>query len=323
MEGADLQSTSTPPLLTIGTRGSPLALAQAHEVRRRLLATHGTTHLDVKIEIISTAGDRSQAANTPMGTIGGKGLFSKEIEDRLLDGSIDIGVHSSKDMATHLPEGLIMPIFLPREDVRDAFISHKAKSLDDLPEGAIIGTSSIRRRAQLKRYRPDLQMIEFRGNVGTRLKKLEDNIADATLLAAAGLLRTDQAEKITAFLDEEKFPPAPAQGAIGIELRADNKRAFALIQPLNHPETTAAVLAERAFLRVLDGSCRTPIAALTKHLGTQIALFGQILTHDGQECFEVEISGAAADADAIGEALGHQLLELAGPAFIEKIRSGA
>lgn len=317
-----MQSANTTPLLTIGTRGSPLARAQAEEVRRRLIASHGTTQLDIKIEIISTAGDRSQAANTPMGAIGGKGLFSKEIEDRLLDGSIDIGVHSSKDMATQLPDGLIMPFFLPREDVRDAFISHKAKTLDDLPQGAIIGTSSIRRRAQLKRYRPDLKMIEFRGNVGTRLQKLEDNTADATLLAAAGLMRTNQGEKVTSFLDVEKFPPAPAQGAIGIELRADNDRAFALVQTLNDPNTAASVLAERAFLRVLDGSCRTPIAALTKHLGPQIALFGQILSHDGQTCFEAEIAGAAADSESVGEALGNQILEMAGPLFIEKVKSG-
>lgn len=322
MEDTDLQSASTTPLLTIGTRGSPLALAQAKEVRRRLMAAHGATEHDIKIEIISTAGDRSQAANTPMGTIGGKGLFSKEIEDRLLNGSIDIGVHSSKDMATKLPDGLVLPIFLPREDIRDAFISNKAKTIEELPQGAVVGTSSIRRRAQIRRHRPDLEMIEFRGNVGTRLKKLEDNIADATLLAAAGLLRTGQADKVTNFLDIEKYPPAPAQGAIGIELRADNDKAFALIQALNDPETTDAVLAERAFLRVLDGSCRTPIAAHTEHLGHQIALFGQILTHDGQECFEAEVAGAAANSETVGEELGHQLIELAGPAFIEKIKSG-
>lgn len=313
---------SKAPFLTIGTRGSPLALVQAEEVRHRLASAHGVDEAEIHIKTISTSGDRSQKSNRPLSEIGGKGLFSKEIEAQLLAGDIDIAVHSSKDMATQLPDGLIMPVFLPREDVRDVFISPKAKSLAELPKGAIIGTSSLRRRAQIKRLRPDLELIEFRGNVGTRLKKLEDGIADATLLAAAGLLRTGQRDKITAFLDTKDFPPAPAQGAIGIEVRDDNKRALKLIAPLNDPDTAVTIVAERAFLAALDGSCRTPIAALSTLKDGKITLFGQILTPNGDEVFETEISGIATDGEMLGRTLGKQLLTMAGPDFIEKLKAG-
>lgn len=325
MEGPTLQSASTRPTasdhLIIGTRGSPLALIQANEVARRLRAAHGAYQLDITILPISTAGDRSQPSNAPLSELGGKGLFSKEIEAKLLAGEIDIAVHSSKDMATTLPDGLIMPVFLPREDVRDVFISPKAQTLFDLPEGAIIGTSSIRRRAQLLRARPDLKMVEFRGNVGTRLKKLADGIADATLLAAAGLLRSNQADQITSFLDPAQFPPAPAQGAIGIELRANDQRTLELIIPLNHPDTTAQIIAERAFLGVLDGSCRTPIAALSKQSGNMFSLYGQVLSLDGTEMYEAEMSGPLADCHSIGIALGHRLVALAGHDFITRLKA--
>ena len=316
-----MQSEARTPLLKIGTRGSPLARAQAEEVRRRLVAQHGVDALDITIESISTAGDRSQAGNVPLRTMGGKGVFSKEIEDRLLSGDIDIAVHSSKDMATQLPPGLVMPVFLPREDVRDAFISLKAASVAELPKGAVVGTSSIRRRAQLLRIRPDLKIIEYRGNVGTRLQKLHDGVADATLLAAAGLFRTGQAEKITTLLDPDMFPPAPAQGAIGIEMRENDERTMELLAPLNDPDTAAAVRAERAFLAVLDGSCRTPVAALSRHMGPQYALFGQILSPDGQTVFEAEVAGALGDGPEIGTALGRQLLDRAGPAFMAALKA--
>ncbi len=316
-----MQSASTPPTLRIGTRGSPLALAQAEEVRRRLVATHGPENINVEITAFSTGGDRSQASNRPLSDFGGKGIFSKEIEDRLMAGDIDIGVHSSKDMATNLPAGLIMPIFLPREDVRDVFISLTAPGFAALPEGAVIGTSSLRRRAQIARLRPDIKLVEFRGNVGTRLQKLADGVADATFLAAAGLMRTHKMEHATEFLDTRDFPPAPGQGAIGIELRADDAITHQLVLPLNHAETAAAILAERAFLRTLDGSCRTPIAALTRHMGPQISLFGQILSVDGREMFEAEISGAAADAETIGHTLGERLLDMAGPEFIARLKA--
>lgn len=297
-----------------------MALVQAEQVRALLAKAHGVKTDEIHIEIVSTAGDRSQQSNRPLSEIGGKGLFSKEIEDQLLTGNIDIAVHSAKDMATTLPDNLIMPVFLPREDVRDCFISLKAKTLGDLPQGATIGTSSLRRRAQLLRLRPDLNLIEFRGNVGTRLQKLEDGIADATMLAAAGLLRTGQGNKITTYLDTKDFPPAPAQGAIGIELRNDNTRALELVAPLNHPDTKAAIIAERAFLRVLDGSCRTPIAALTTHKGEQLELFGQILSPDGRQIFETTLTGAKNDSEALGRALGEKLLAQAGPAFMAALK---
>lgn len=316
-----MQSATQKQSLRIGTRGSPLALVQAEDVARRLKAAHGPETLDVSIQIISTAGDRSQGSNQPLSDIGGKGLFSKEIEAQLLQGDIDIAVHSAKDMATTLPDGLVMPIFLPREDVRDCFISLSAKTIDDLPHGATVGTSSLRRRAQLKRLRPDLEIIEFRGNVGTRLKKLEDGVADATFLAAAGLIRTNQADRITSFLDAKAFPPAPAQGAIGIELRTDDDVTRNLVTPLNHPDTATEIIAERAFLRVLDGSCRTPIAALSQQQAGMLTLYGQILTPDGSEFVEAEIAGPAAKAEQLGADLGQRILDLAGPDFMAKLKA--
>ncbi len=315
-----MQSAST-SRLRIGTRGSPLARAQAEEVARRLQGVHGPDAFEIEIVPVSTAGDRTQKDNRPLHEIGGKGLFSKEIEERLKAGDIDMAVHSAKDMATLLPDGLIMPVFLPREDVRDAFISFTAETPEDLPEGAIVGTSSIRRRAQMQRLRPDIQVVEFRGNVGTRLEKLRNGVADATLLAAAGLKRTDMADKATSFLDPEQFPPAPAQGAIGIELREDDPHGFALVQPLNDPDTRAAIVAERAFLAELDGSCRTPVGVLSRHIGAQISLFGQILAPDGSEVYEAEVSGAAAESEGVGATLGQRLREMAGPAFIEKLKT--
>lgn len=307
-------------ILKIGTRGSALALAQANEVARRLKAAHGAGTLDISIVVISTEGDRSQTSNQPLSEIGGKGLFSKEIEVQLLNSDIDIAVHCAKDMATILPDGLEMPVFLPREDVRDCFISPIAKTIDDLPHGATVGTSSLRRRAQLLRLRPDIKLVEFRGNVDTRLKKLQDGVADATFLAAAGLIRTNQAHQITSFLDTNLFPPAPAQAAIGIELRADDNETRNLITPLNHPETASEVFAERAFLKVLDGSCRTPIAALTRQQGAQLIVYGQILTPDGSEIIEAEISGHAGKAEQLGASLGQRILDLAGPDFMARLK---
>ncbi len=318
-----MQSAAKTPALRIGTRGSALALIQAETVRRMLGESHGIPIEEIEIVEISTAGDRSQKANTSLSEIGGKGLFSKEIESALLAGDIDLAVHSSKDMATELPAGLIMPIFLPREDVRDGFISPVASSLDTLPQGARVGTSSLRRRAQILRYRPDLEMVEFRGNVGTRLKKLEDGVVDATLLAAAGINRLGLGDHITDWLDPRRFPPAPGQGAIGIELRADDDATYHLLLPLNDLITSEAVRAERAMLAVLDGSCRTPIAALASHAGPNLALFGQVLSPDGHEVFEAEMAGAGADADAIGMALGERLIDLAGPEFLARLRAGA
>lgn len=321
MEGPTLQSATTPQKLRIGARSSPLALIQVAEVARRLKAIHGPNALEIVTVPISTAGDRSQPSNRPLSEIGGKGLFSKEIEAQLSASIIDIAVHSSKDMATSLPDGLVMPIFLPREDVRDCFISLKAKSLDELPQGATFGTSSIRRRAQLLRARPDLKMVEFRGNVGTRLKKLEDGVADATLLAAAGLMRSDQADRITGYLNLDQFPTAPAQGAIGIEIREGDHKTLDIIAPLNDPDTHAQIIAERAFLEVLDGSCRTPIAARSTQVGDTLTLYGQILSLDGTEMFEAEVTGALTDSQAMGTELGHIITTLAGETFLNSLKA--
>ena len=310
-------------MLTIGTRGSPLALAQAYQVRALLCAINGIDENDIAIVPVSTAGDRSQVTNRPLSDFGNKGLFSKEIEDQLISGVADLAVHSAKDMATTLPDGLVMDVFLEREDVRDAFISVKADSFDALPQGAVLGTSSLRRRAQLLRSRPDLRLVDFRGNLGTRLKKLDEGQADATLLAAAGLNRLGQTETAKCFLDPKRFPPAPAQGAIGIEIRANDARTAELIAPLGHRETHQAVIAERAMLRVIDGSCRTPIGVLTRRAGDILSLKGELLSPDGQHCFDAEIEGPVDEAESLGAALGEKLLALAGTAFVAALKAGA
>ena len=254
-----------------------------------------------------------------MSTAGGKGLFSREIEAALMAGEIDLGVHSSKDLSTVLPDGLILPVFLEREDVRDAFVSRIAASVDQLPQGARLGTSSIRRAAQMLRHRPDLTIVPFRGNVDTRLRKLDEGVADATLLAVAGLKRIGRASEITEYLDPKRFPPAPAQGAIGIEVREDDARTAELVAPLNHEPTRIAVTAERAMLKVIDGSCRTPIGALSELSDTALVLTGQLLSPDGAEAFNATESGAPDEAEAIGRRLGEKLLALAGPAFLERL----
>ncbi|CDP53512.1 Porphobilinogen deaminase [Devosia sp. DBB001] len=302
------------PFLRIGTRGSQLALAQANLVRRLLAEAHGVKEDAIAVEVITTSGDR--ITDRPLSEVGGKGLFTKEIEAALLDNQIDLAVHSSKDVATRLPAGLELAAFLPREDVRDAFVSLVARDLDGLPQGARFGTSSIRRAAQILRVRPDLQIVGFRGNVDTRIRKLRDGIADATLLAAAGLNRLGRSAEVTSLLDPRRFPPAPAQGAIGIEIRADDARTRMLVGALDHRQTHDALLAERALLDVLDGSCRTPIAALTTREGDQIVLLGQILSPDGRTVFELERRGAAAQAGDIGRSLGEELKAMAGPEFL-------
>ena len=293
-----------------------LALAQANLVRRLLAGLHDVAETDIAIEVITTSGDR--LTDRPLSEAGGKGLFSKEIEAALLAGDIDLGVHSSKDLATVLPEGLWLPALLEREDIRDGFVSLTAKSLDELPQGARLGTSSIRRGAQMKRARPDLEIVPFRGNVDTRLHKLEQGIADATLLAVAGLNRLGRADRIASYLDPRRFPPAPAQGAIGIEIRAGDARTAGIVRGLNHPPTATAVTAERALLGTLNGSCRTPIGAFTELSETSCTLHAQVLSPDGSQSFEATHSGRPGDAAAIGAELGRRLLELAGAEFVER-----
>ncbi|WP_196260220.1 hydroxymethylbilane synthase [Pelagibacterium limicola] len=311
-----MQSQPT-PLLTIGTRGSPLALAQAHEVRDRLCAIHGFDPETLAIKVIRTSGDAIQ--DKPLAEVGGKGLFTKEIEEQLLSGEIDLAVHSSKDMPTRLPDGLVLSAFLEREDVRDAFISLIARSPDHLPEGARIGTSSLRRAAQMKRFRGDFRIVPFRGNVQTRLKKLADGQADATLLALAGLNRLGENNRATLVLDEVRFPPAPAQGAICIETRTDDTATGRLVAALDHPQTRQKVEAERGFLASLDGSCRTPIAALSRLDGGTLTLLGQLLSVDGQQAFEEEISGDADAGPELGRRLGEKLKAAAGEDFLNTL----
>ena len=307
---------SPAPFARIGTRGSPLAMAQAKLVRSLLSAAHGVSEDDIEIEVFLTGGDRSQDANLSLATIGGKGVFTKEIDEALLSGRVDIGVHSSKDVATGLPAGMTLAAFLEREDVRDAFLSLKAQNIEGLPQGARFGTSSIRRAAQALRLRPDLQIVPFRGNVHTRLQKLADDVADATLLAMAGLNRLGEAHRATGVLDRDHFMPAPAQGAIGLAVRSDDRRMLDVVAALDHAQTHAAITAERAMLAVLDGSCRTPVGALTTGQGVGLTLRGEILSLDGQTTFRAEASGS--DAQALGEKVGRALLDQAGPDWLKQ-----
>lgn len=304
-------------IIRIGTRGSPLALAQAHEVRARLKAAHALTDEAFAVVIIKTSGDRIQ--DRPLAEVGGKGLFTKEIEDALLACEIDLAVHSMKDMQTALPAGLSIAATLPREDVRDAFISLKYRTLAEMPQGAVVGTSSLRRQAQVKRLRPDLQVVGFRGNVQTRLKKLEEGVADATFLACAGLHRLGFAERITCPMPTETMLPAVAQGAIGVEIRADDEESAELITPLNHEPTAICVTAERAFLARLEGSCRTPIGGLAELDTGTLTFRGIILTPDGLESHETRRSGPAASAMRLGDEAAAELLSRMGPVFRSKI----
>jgi hydroxymethylbilane synthase len=306
---------STAQKVRIGTRGSPLALAQAHEVRARLLDAHGMRNEDIEVEVISVAGDRIQ--DRSLAEIGGKGLFTEDIETKLLNGSIDIAVHSSKDMPTVLPDGLALTAFLEREDPRDAFLSQVAANLLDLPQGAVVGTSSLRRQALVKRARPDLKTVEFRGNVQTRLRKLNEGVADATLLANAGLRRLGMEDAITDLIPLDVFPPAPGQGAICVEGRMGDRRMLDLIEPLNHLATCAALQCERAFLATLDGSCRTPIAGHAVIDGDDVNLYGLVLKPDGSESHDVVLSGKIGDVLLIGQNAGDQIRREAGAAFFE------
>ena len=308
-----MTQSSAAPFLRIGTRGSPLALWQAREVQARLAAAHGVAPEAIAITVIKTSGDMIQ--DRPLSEVGGKGLFTKEIEQALSDNRIDLAVHSSKDMPTLLPDGLVLTACLPREDVRDAFISRKAATLAGLPHGAVVGTASLRRQAMVKRLRPDLQVVSFRGNVETRLKKLDDGVVDATLLAFAGLKRLGRADVVTAILEVDAFLPAVGQGAIGIETRADDDRTRDLVARIGDFDTLTALTAERAFLAVLDGSCRTPIAGHARVAGSTVTFRGLILRPDGSESLETSRSGAAAEAVALGIDAGRELKGRAAPDF--------
>jgi hydroxymethylbilane synthase len=303
--------------INIGTRGSPLALAQAELTKAALLAAHADLKSEnITVVPIKTTGDKVQ--DRTLSEIGGKGLFTKEIEEALLDGRVDLAVHSMKDMPTFLPAGLVIAAMLEREDPRDVLISPVADSIEKLPQGAIVGTASLRRQAQVLALRPDLKVQPLRGNVGTRLEKLSRGEAAATLLALAGLKRLGRVEAATAILSTDAFLPAVAQGAIGIEIRENDPRIAALVAPINHEPTTIAVTAERAMLAVLDGSCRTPIAGHAEIFGTQLRLRGLIALPDGTESHHAEDTGNATleGAAALGRALGGRLKALAGPNFL-------
>lgn len=293
------------PKLKIGTRGSPLALYQAHETRDRLKAAHGLADDDIEIVVITTTGDRIR--DRPLAEIGGKGLFTKEIEEALFAGDIHMAVHSMKDMPAQLPDGLVMAALLPREDPRDAFLSPVAKTIDDLAQGATVGSSSVRRAAQLKRLRPDLTVIQFRGNVETRLRKLEDGVAAATFLACAGLNRLGLTDKITSIVPVETMLPAVAQGAIGIETRDDDSGTRDLLAAINDEPTATAVACERAFLAALDGSCRTPLAGHAIIGSGRLSFRGHALTLDGTHCFETTREGTLADAERMGREAGEEV----------------
>ncbi|ASQ02616.1 hydroxymethylbilane synthase [Sinorhizobium meliloti WSM1022] len=297
----------------IGTRGSPLAMAQTHETRDRLAAAHGLPAEMFEIVILSTKGDR--ITDRSLAEIGGKGLFTEELEQQLLSGDLDFAVHSSKDMPTRLPEGLFLSAFLPREDIRDAFVGRSAKRLVDLPQGATVGSSSLRRQALIRRLRPDIDVITYRGQVETRLRKLAEGQVDGTLLAYAGLKRLGMEHVPTELLDPEEFPPAPAQGAICVEARIGDDRINTLLAAIDDPRTHEAVSCERGFLATLDGSCRTPIAGYAQSDGTHIRFAGMILTPDGATSHQIEIDGRAADAERLGQEAGERIRAKAGPGF--------
>jgi hydroxymethylbilane synthase len=307
-------------MLRIGTRGSPLALAQAREVRDRLATAHSELGQPgaVELTVIRTSGDRF--TKQALRDLGGKGLFTKEIEEALLAGKVDLAVHSMKDLPSLLPSGLAVACLLAREDPRDAFVSRKATSIQGLPRGAVVGTASLRRGAQVLGLRPDLRVTDLRGNVQTRLRKLEDGVVDATLLALAGLRRLGLAAEATAILSTDEMLPAAGQGAIGIECRVGDERVQALIAPLNDPVTATCIAAERAMLAALGGSCRTPVAALAELDGEGgLTLRGLLARPDASEVHRVRREGRAEDASALGADAGAELKARAGPGFIESL----
>ncbi|KAJ0233859.1 Porphobilinogen deaminase [Hirschfeldia incana] len=312
------QKTRT-AIIRIGTRGSPLALAQAYETRSKLQAIHPELTEDgaIHIEIIKTTGDK--ILSQPLADIGGKGLFTKEIDEALINGHIDIAVHSMKDVPTYLPEKTVLPCNLVREDVRDAFICLTAASLADLPAGSVVGTASLRRKSQILHKYPSLAVEEnFRGNVQTRLSKLQGGKVHATLLALAGLKRLSMTENVASILSLDEMLPAVAQGAIGIACRTDDDKMANYLASLNHEETRLAVACERAFLETLDGSCRTPIAGYAAKDEEGNCFFrGLVASPDGTRVLETSRKGPYVFEDMVkmGNDAGQELLSRAGPGF--------
>ncbi len=309
-----MQSSAHIPL-RIGTRGSPLALVQARTVRARLADVLGRDEETIELKIIRTTGDT--IVDRPLTEEGGKGLFTKEIEEALLSGGIDLAVHSAKDMPTVLPDGLMLAACLEREDPRDVFISKKAREVSGLPKGAAIGTASLRRQAIVKRARPDLRIVPLRGNVETRLRKLDEGEADAIVLALAGLKRLGLAGRATRVMEADEFLPAVGQGAIAIETRENDARTRELVAKINHADTLAAISAERAFLAVLDGSCRTPIGGHATLDEAAMNFRGLIAKPDGSVVHDIVANGKRADAEKIAAEAARALLQRVGRGFFD------
>ena len=302
-------------LTRLGTRGSPLALAQARETAALIAAAHGVALEKIEIVVIKTTGDMIQ--DRALSEAGGKGLFTKELDEALLRGDIDAGVHSAKDLPTVLPDGIVVGGYLPREDVRDVLISLHAKSVAELRRGGTVGTASLRRAAQIKRLRPDLKIALLRGNVGTRLRKVEAGEFDATLLALAGMRRLGLASHASAILDTADFLPACGQGAVAVTVRTGDAKTAAALAPVYHAATGFALAAERAFLAVLDGSCRTPIAGLAALAEGRLRFRGEVLAPDGSATIDVAMSGAPEAAVKLGRAAGEDILRRMPPGFMK------
>ncbi|MDX7848561.1 hydroxymethylbilane synthase [Aeromonas caviae] len=290
--------------LRIATRKSPLALWQANFVKDRLEALH--PDLQVELVPMSTQGDK--ILDTPLAKVGGKGLFVKELETAMLEGRADIAVHSMKDVPVEFPDGLGLHTICEREDPRDAFVSNYFNQIDELPQGAVVGTSSLRRQCQLRAARPDLVIRDLRGNVNTRLAKLDAGDYDAIILAAAGLKRLEMAHRIAAFIEPEQSLPANGQGAVGIECRLDDHELHALLAPLEHPETRIRVLTERAMNHALQGGCQVPIGAYALVQGEEVWLRGLVGSPDGARVIRDEIRGPLAEGEALGHTLAQRLL---------------
>ncbi len=305
--------------IVIGTRGSQLALWQAHFVQDALCRRF--PEIEVALKTIKTEGDRD--TNAPVAQLSGKGVFIKEIEDALLSGAVDIAVHSMKDVPTEIPAGLAIAAVCEREDVRDALISRDGYKWLELPAGARIGTSSLRRQALLRHHRPDLEILNLRGNLNTRLRKLDEGLYDAILLAKAGLERLGWANRITEVLSTEIALPAVAQGAIGIECRENDRDTRGILNPLEHVPTRAAVEAERSLLRVLEGGCQVPVGAWARREGTAFVLEATVLSLDGKSCLRDRLEGRMEDATALGESLGKKLLKAGAEKILNEIRGAA
>ncbi|MGR0480226.1 MAG: hydroxymethylbilane synthase [Candidatus Electronema sp. V4] len=304
--------------IRIGTRASLLAVTQSTWVKNQIERQHpGTT---VELVKIITKGDK--ILDVPLAKVGGKGLFVKEIEDALLDGRVDLAVHSMKDVPAELPEGLHVAIVPEREVPFDAFISVKCKSLAELPQGAVIGTSSLRRKSQLAALRPDLEIKDLRGNLDTRLKKLDEGVYDAIILAGAGLNRLGMQNRITALFSPEQMLPAIGQGALGIELREADSELLAALQFLHHADTAAAVAAERAFLLRLAGGCQVPIGGFATVAGDTVQLTGLIAALDGKTVFKEQLAGPVNSAAEIGKTLAERLLAAGGKAVLDEVYAG-